>query len=128
MNITTPLQLVLHRYVGGSVLTVLIYMLNDVNILSKIEFQTIYNKQRIILNKTKNKMENQKTINLSELSFNELEQLIELEQRNMINNKHTEAYTKLKQDLRQKIESEATELKKRIKAFNKKNKLLNSLI
>jgi hypothetical protein len=45
----------------------------------------------------------------------------------MRNNKHTEAYTKLKADLRQKIESEASELKKRIKAFNKKNKLLNSL-
>jgi hypothetical protein len=43
MNITTPLQLVLHRYVGGSVLTVLIYMLNDVNIQTpKLKFQTIY--------------------------------------------------------------------------------------
>jgi hypothetical protein len=49
MNITTPLQLVLHRYVGGSVLTVLIYVLINVNILSKNENSTIYNKQRIIL-------------------------------------------------------------------------------
>jgi hypothetical protein len=37
MNITTPLQLVLHRYVGGSVLTVLIYVLNDVKYYPKNE-------------------------------------------------------------------------------------------